>query len=276
MRRLALPLSSALDFKAMFAENSLFEAPSESNTRIWRYMDFTKFVSLLEEKSLFFCRADLLGDAYEGSYPESFVEQHLKLFGCTKDAISPSAGKFLHFLGSFRKVIGISSWHVSPYESAAMWRLYLQNSEGIAVRSTYERLRASIEPSCHRVHIGLVKYIDFKSYQLQSENLNFFEPYLLKRLSYEHEREIRAIAVRAPASAKDGSYTGALSEELHSKDPIPNGGLKVECDVSKLIEAVHIAPSAPSWFYGLMQSVMSRYEINAELLQSQLSEGPLV
>ena len=37
------------------------------DTRIWRYMDLPKFVSLLEKDAVFFSRADKRGDPYEGS-----------------------------------------------------------------------------------------------------------------------------------------------------------------------------------------------------------------
>ena len=38
-------------------------------TMLWRYVDFTKLVSMLEKNSLYFCRSDLPGDKYEGAYP---------------------------------------------------------------------------------------------------------------------------------------------------------------------------------------------------------------
>lgn len=37
---------------------------------LWRYMDFVKFISLLETNTLFFARADKLGDPFEGSFPK--------------------------------------------------------------------------------------------------------------------------------------------------------------------------------------------------------------
>lgn len=43
-----------------------FPIEDEQST-IWRYMDFTKFVSLLDKGSLFLCRADNLEDPFEGS-----------------------------------------------------------------------------------------------------------------------------------------------------------------------------------------------------------------
>ena len=48
--------------------------PSNGNTKIWRYLDFTKFVSLLQRKALFFCRSDRLGDSFEGSFSKANVE----------------------------------------------------------------------------------------------------------------------------------------------------------------------------------------------------------
>ena len=39
-----------------------FHDPPPADAILWRYMDFTKFVALLEMKSLFFARADKLND----------------------------------------------------------------------------------------------------------------------------------------------------------------------------------------------------------------------
>ena len=39
----------------------------EPTTKLWRYMDFTKYVSLLASRGLFFTRADCFEDAFEGA-----------------------------------------------------------------------------------------------------------------------------------------------------------------------------------------------------------------
>jgi hypothetical protein len=46
----------------VFKEHRVFQKPEDENAKIWRYMDFTKFVSLLDTKSLYFTRVDRLGD----------------------------------------------------------------------------------------------------------------------------------------------------------------------------------------------------------------------
>ena len=50
----------------MYKEHEAF-APPPPDAVLWRYMDFTKFVSLLEKQALFFARADKLeDDPFEG------------------------------------------------------------------------------------------------------------------------------------------------------------------------------------------------------------------
>jgi hypothetical protein len=50
----------------MYQDHPLLSPPPDDAV-LWRYMDFTKFVSLLETSALFFCRPDQLGDPFEGS-----------------------------------------------------------------------------------------------------------------------------------------------------------------------------------------------------------------
>src|SRR5437016_483962 len=38
---------------------------------IWRYIDFTKLADMLSRRSLYFSRADLVGDPYEGALPKA-------------------------------------------------------------------------------------------------------------------------------------------------------------------------------------------------------------
>jgi hypothetical protein len=39
----------------------------EPHTPLWRYMDFAKFVAMLKDRALYFARADMLGDQFEGA-----------------------------------------------------------------------------------------------------------------------------------------------------------------------------------------------------------------
>lgn len=49
-----------------------------SDVKIWRYMDFAKFMSTLEDRAVFFARPDAFEDPFEGSYPQPNVEARLR------------------------------------------------------------------------------------------------------------------------------------------------------------------------------------------------------
>src|SRR3954452_3565491 len=51
--------------------------PTNQDVRIWRYMDLTKYLAILQRQSLFFTRATLLqsADPFEGSFPKLMVAE---------------------------------------------------------------------------------------------------------------------------------------------------------------------------------------------------------
>ena len=59
----------------MYKNHPSFKEPESEKVKIWRYLDFTKFVSVVDKNQLFFARSDRLGDPFEGSYPTKNVEQ---------------------------------------------------------------------------------------------------------------------------------------------------------------------------------------------------------
>src|SRR5687768_8033982 len=103
---------------------SLFHPPSDAKIKIWRYMDFTKFVSMLENGGLFFSRLDCLDDPFEGSYPRADDELAATKYSPTVRAASAAFTKM-----STRKRIMVNCWHMNEHESAAMWKLYAKTSE---------------------------------------------------------------------------------------------------------------------------------------------------
>src|SRR5574341_1555783 len=134
-----------------------FDPPNDTNARIWRYMDFTKFVSMLENQGLFFSRADLIGDPFEGSYTRVNIERRKStLPGITDDE---KIEEFFRLLKEQRPYMLLNCWHMNDQESAAMWKLYTKTNESIAIQSRYNLLR-SVLPS--KADIGVVHYIDYE------------------------------------------------------------------------------------------------------------------
>lgn len=228
------------------------EIPENENATIWRYMDFTKFVSLLHTRALFFSRTDKLGDPFEGSCARKSVKKRAKIFD------SRYAGDFFKLL---REFTAVSCWYLSIYESAAMWKLHLKSDEGIAIKSSYRRLRDCLEASGCKAIISKVRYID---YEKEKMPIDFLSPFFHKRKSFRHERELRACIQRLP---KKG-----FSER--SKRPFENG-VYVPVDIGRLINGIYLAPQTPKWLVELVQSVTKKYGLDKEIFPSGLDTTPI-
>ena len=56
----------------------------------------------------------------------------------------------------------VNCWQLSDDESPAMWGIYVDGSDGLAIRSTVRRLIDCLSTSSVKIHIGTVDYVDFK------------------------------------------------------------------------------------------------------------------
>jgi len=251
----------------MYKEHPVFEKPDNENIKIWRYLDFTKFVSALDKQALFFTRADRLGDPFEGSYSKANIKLRPIIYQDLlkdKDSFNQMQAQLQFFSKEIRRFTIINCWHINEYESAAMWKLYLKTDEGVAIQSTFKRLKESFHNyEEDDVYIGKVKYIDYQTEWLP-EGCSFY-PFLHKRKSFEHERELRAIIQKFPS--KDGKLD--LTQEIFDV------GAYITVDLDILIEKIFISPTAPTWFNDLVKSIVNKYNLGKEVIQSSLAEEPV-
>jgi hypothetical protein len=184
----------------MYAAHNEFPQPRDENAKLWRYMDFTKLVSMLESQSLFLARADRLGDSFEGSYPLPTFNSRLP----PPDDV-PADEREAYVLGVHHRAVAnrqqpkfmaVSCWHMNQYESAAMWRLYLKSDEGLAIQTRYATLREAVTDETISF-MGVVRYIDYEKQWFQEGNV--LTAFMHKRRSFEHEREVRIIVPKWPA-----------------------------------------------------------------------------
>src|SRR5262249_52425574 len=71
--RAATPSASLNARSAMYHEHPHFKLSCSEDSKVWRYLDFTKYVSMLEEGALWFSRADRLGDPFDSELPNSVI-----------------------------------------------------------------------------------------------------------------------------------------------------------------------------------------------------------
>jgi hypothetical protein len=254
-------------------DHPVFVAP-ETDASIWRYMDFTKLVAMLDAKALYLARVDTFRDPFEGSIPDATAQDRAELIA----SMDISEDRKREMLAGWSRhaelsvtLTYVNCWNLSEGESAALWELYVPPTGGVAIRSTYQRLTDSVlmpteieekvaedaESAVPPLYVGKVNYLDYSSGRFDLGN--GFYPFVHKRRSFEHERELRAM-IWLPEIEPD------------EESPL---GLELEVDLPMLIESIYVSPAAPRWFARLVKSVVAKYGCNVPVRQSALNAEPL-
>jgi hypothetical protein len=207
-------------------------------------MGLSKFVNLLNARALFFARADKFDDRFEGSISKASLEL--------------PAGMSAQEREQLRGRTMVSCWHINEYESAAMWHIYLKSKEGVAIQTTYGRLKNSFKSTKEDVHMGLVKYVDYEKEPIPASNT--FYPFLHKRTSYEYEKEVRAV-LQNPACAPQCK--------------MDENGVYVSTDIGELVNTVFVSPLAEKWFYDVVCAVVSKFGFDFKVHYSDLTKDPV-
>lgn len=233
----------------MYINNPTIKLPEDPNTIVWKYLDLSKFLDLLMSEKLFMSRSDKFEDQYEGTFSEPTFEEIKKLSIDNPD--------FLNYYKTHREKVAISSWHINEYESFAMWQIFTQNSEGLAIQSTIGRLQQSlITETNFEQYIGEVNYIDYKKEHIPFDDLFF--PFLFKRKSFQYEGEVRIIT------------------DIGESDIKINEGLKINVNINQLIEKIYIHPKSENWYKNLVIQLVKQLGFDFTIEKSDLESDILI
>ena len=233
----------------MYINNQNIKLPEDPNTIVWKYLDLSKFLDLLMSEKLFMSRSDKFEDQYEGTFSEPTFEEIKKLSIDNPD--------FLNYYKTHREKVAISSWHINEYESFAMWQIFTQNSEGLAIQSTIGRLQESLVSETNfNQYIGEVNYIDYKKEHIPFDDMFF--PFLFKRKSFQYEGEVRIIT------------------DIGKSDIKINEGLKINVDINQLIEKIYIHPKSENWYKNLVIQLVKQLGFDFTIEKSDLESDILI
>lgn len=253
----------------------------EPNTVIWRYMSLGKFESLLRTKSLFFCRADRFSDPYEGSITRIEAEYRIKeqknianfygtKFNPQKAEENVNDLAEIHKL--FKKQHVINCWHINNSENDSMWRLYLKSNEGIAIKTTIERLLESLSDSTEEIFCSKIRYLDYENdiwyneHEYPFGSYNLFIPLVHKRMEFKQEAEIRLIH-------KIGEFREQETNNYWKQQPTQKGKF-INVDIEQLIETIYCPPTGDSDHVNEIQKLVSKYNLKFEIKKSTLTKEP--
>jgi len=226
---------------------------------LWRYMDFPRFVAMLEYGGLFFSKSEKMEDGLEGALSrptrKNLERLHAELRRCGVDR--NFSGR--EIVQTLRRCISISSWHANEHESAAMWKLYAASEQAIAIRTSYRQLHLALSSSKSIALVAPVRYISY-----QNDNVLFdsiYAPFLYKERSFEFENECRGLI--------------ADMEILKSRNPAAAAtmgeGAWVKVDLEALVNGIFIAPDAERWYCDLVKRVSKHYGLIKPVEQSRFA-----
>lgn len=252
----------------------------DENVKIWRYLSFDKFESLLRDKSLFFCRADKFSDPFEGSLPKKEIENRLRAIrqtalGTNYQFEEKDIFGHAETLSAHHKILKsrfvINCWHINLGESDAMWRLYLKDNEGVAIQSTPKKLFKSLENSLEKIHPSKIRYLNYDtdlwydSIDYPYKNYNFFVPLIHKRMEFVHESEFRLLI--DVSNSQDWEHNW-------ENEPIHIGRL-VTTNVVDLVEKIILSPTCDEITKAKIIDLANKYHYKFSFEDSKLKEDPL-
>lgn len=231
---------------------------------IWRYLTIDKLYDLLNTKEMFLAPLKFFfeSDPFEGAVPKSALNAlYSHMVNVVPDGISTE--EFMNNqYDDYRKYVSsitVNCWHSSVHESEAMWKLYTQQGNGVAIKSSVGRLSKSIiEDTKFEISIGRVKYLDFMDSSIDpNECLSDGKLWpLLKRKSYEHEKEIRIYI--EPRTAK---YNQSVLI------PPPS---RIRINPDELIDEVILSPYSSELFHNVAIGICEKLGVASEKLKPSL------
>ena len=272
-------------------------------TRLWRYTDLAKFLDLLVSGHLWLTNAEVLAtdDPYDGlpgavrfphriwrrieDVPERFRTQILQMYGPRSDGNPEAAFKAWFMMEEQRCIMEqtsrrdyfLSCWHAAEHESVAMWKVYASPGAGVAIVSNGARLETALSSNEESLYLGTIKYRDPAIIKIGANNA--FDSLMIKRPSFEYEREVRLVHWRT------GEYHDAIANFAWNDekfrfddlidDPRPlTRGMSIACDVDVLIERVLISPFAPPWYAQMIERTRERLGYSFPVQKSKLFDVP--
>ena len=220
----------------------------DNSQKLWRYMNLSKFVSLIEKNALWLARADTFRDKHEGRFPDemrTIIEKAYEGFGDDDPSIVKDADDFQDYL---RKNTFLSCWHKNFDENMVMWEIYGRDNNALAIQTTVEAMKNSVDFSKLSGHSLILKNVTYLRADEISGVLKYEECFFIKRPHFSFEEEVRI------------SLDTYSRFNPSKKTPY---GHELSVNINGLIEKILIHPDSPDWFMDVTNSITKKYKIHA-------------
>lgn len=223
-------------------------------TKVWRYMDFEKFIVLLNSSSLHFTRIDKLGDNLESIIPSEIIANSKNQYP------KSNPEEFSNSIHKHRNQLRVNCWHIGKDESVAMWKIYCSNNLGVAIETTLKRIIDSFQGGSERIHLEKINYDGFDKDYFCHANLLY--PAINKLASYRFENELRLIFY---GSDTDGQLSARTKET-------ENGNL-IRIELDKLIDSICLSPNVPEGFENIIEHLREKNSMKFKIHKSIINDS---
>ncbi len=235
-----------------FAPHPSF-AHLDDDTVLWRYMEFSRFVQLLESRQLWFARADQFDDPLEGMltdgeflYEPATDDEPPRFRDATSDPLAQM----------MRHTAYINCWRMGEAESIAMWDLYGKGSGSVAVTTTVGLVKEQLSQDLRSVYMAEVRYVDWNA---PNAPRGMFDLITRKDIGYAHEAEMRLFFWN----------TGGIRTEEPYRPELTPTGLTFSIDPQELITHLWIGPrETTASIQLLVEGVVARHGLNIPITVS--------
>lgn len=260
--------------------------PQDFERPVWRYMPFSKFISLITYQALWFSKLNSLQDNYEGRMPHRVKartcdeNQHFRQQFNTPEFHKQIDAWPTRNEEDGRELLVVTCWFLGEEESLPMWKEYGCSDEAVAVKSTIGRLaRHILVPRDDTVsHLGMVSYVDFDNHQMSRYEANqaIERAFLKDKWRFSHEQEVRLVTLNVKttccASPEGKPY---IPEQIAgaNMNNFENPGLYVGVHLDQLISEIIVSPSSQEWFKRLVSRIVELSGLSAPVSRSRLQNA---
>jgi hypothetical protein len=227
------------------------------DSKLWRYMSFSRFMWLLQNRQLWMSRADKLEDPWELAITQEEIDylaarDLITPLGQTREETFAERNKRINEL--WRTTTYVNCWCALEYESHALWRVFCGSNEGIAIQTSWLKLSEVAD----NLRIGEIVY-GHNASKIRTPQLE--KVVLRKRQMFEYENEVRIIA------HNDTSNPSLIKGEF---------GFQLLFDPERSLDTVVVHPEADQSFMDVVVSAVDKYSqpLRDRVVWSTMKERP--
>jgi hypothetical protein len=213
------------------------DAPVPDNAqKMWRYMKFSRFIWLLQNRQLWLSRVNRLDDPWEialaGNQLAHVIGRHpIPTLPLPETEPESAMDRAERIIAAWRQETFVSCWSASDHESHALWRIYCGPDEGVAIQTTFAKLRESVG------NLPLLK-VTYEQPGARARTPTKIDLVTKKRPMFAYEHEIRIVL----ADGQPESF-----------------GHRLDWPVENIVESIRVHPDADQSFMETVTASVARY-----------------